>query len=80
MSPFVLSLIHICGEVGGDVIVDVHLADGDRAEDKGGQKDQIEGLPLIYNEARQLEMCIRDSPWVTSVRSVMVISGSLPRS
>ena len=42
-------------EVGGDVIIDVHLADGDRAEEKGGQKDQIEGLPFIHNEARQLE-------------------------
>ena len=40
-------------QIGGDVVVDLHLIDGSPAKDEGGDKDQKEGLPFIHNKAGQ---------------------------
>ena len=41
-------------EVRGDVVVDLYLIDGGGAEEKGRQKDKVEGLPLVDDEAGEL--------------------------
>ena len=46
--------LRLRGQVGGDVVVDLHLGDGGRAEQARRQKNQIERLPFVHDEAGEL--------------------------